>query len=83
LEELKPVSPVAPVKPEEKKYSLIYTDNAAKEPKTQDQEYPVASKLNWNNPLKGLSVYNKVYSYQFVSLDGTRSAFDDSECKGG
>jgi hypothetical protein len=49
----------------------------------QDQEYPVTSKLNWNNPLKGVSEHSETMSFHFISADGTRDAFDDSDCKGG
>ena len=35
------------------------------------------------NPLNGVRVCNYGISYQFISLDGTRSAFDSSECTEG
>ncbi len=35
-------------------------------------------KLNWLNPLKGVSAYYHYENFQFISLDGTRSAFDSS-----
>ena len=66
------------------KYSFTYTDIAAEKPKTQNQEHPESSQLNWNNPLNGISFYADFFSgnFQFMSLDGTRSSFDSSECEG-
>jgi hypothetical protein len=47
---------LSPVKqPVPKKYVLTYTDNVAEKPKQQVQEYPVKAKLNWFNPLNGVS----------------------------
>ena len=80
----KPEKPVAPVTHEGMKYSFTYTENAAEKPKTQNQEHPESSQLNWNNPLNGSSFYADFFSgnFQFMSLDGTRSSFDSSECEG-
>ncbi len=61
-----------------KNYVYTYTKNVAEKPWSQDQEYPVFAKLNWFNPLNGVSEYGYVYCYQFISVDGTRSAFDSS-----
>ena len=66
--------------PAAKKYVFTYTDDVARSPNVQDQEHPVKSKLSWHNPLIGVSNYG-IDSLQFISFDGTRSAFDSSDCK--
>ena len=66
------MTPKTPVAHEEKKHSLTYTENVAQNPRTQDQEYPVPSKLNWNNPLKGVRKHSLVCGFQFISDDETR-----------
>ncbi len=38
------------------------------------------AKLNWLNPLNGVVRGYDMTSYQFISLDGARSAFDRSAC---
>ncbi len=63
-------------------FVYTYTDNLEKKPK-QDQEHPLKSKLNWLNPLNGVTGCSRFnLSYQFISLDGTRSAFEDSDSTG-
>jgi hypothetical protein len=48
----------------------------------QDQEHPALSKLSWSNPLNGVVNHSDdLQSFKFISLDGTKSAFDYSKCK--
>ncbi len=77
-----PIPRPSPVnKPAPKKYIFTYTDDVAEEPEEQDQEHPVKAKLNWNNPLKGVSEYYIISgNYKFISDDGTRSVLGDSAC---
>jgi hypothetical protein len=64
-----------------KNYVFTYTTNVAEQPSKQDQEHPVKGKLNWTNPLNGVIAYDDL-SYQFISLNRTRSKFKDSDCWG-
>jgi hypothetical protein len=78
LEEVKP----NPVAPSGQKYRFTFTPNVASVAGAQDQEHPVQSKLSWSNPLNG--VFNQpeiLPGFKFISLDGTKSAFEDSKCK--
>ena len=53
----KPPKPSPVKQPVQKKYIFTFSENVAKYPKQQDQEYPAKAKLNWFNSLNGVSNY--------------------------
>ncbi len=63
-----------------KKYVFTCTNDVTNVCVYYYQEHPVKESLNWLNPLNGVSVYDG--SFQFISLDETRSAFKSSERSG-
>lgn len=47
----------------------------------QDQEYPPEKKLNWDNPIVGVSEYGDYSRLQFISENDSRSKFDDKRTR--